>query len=204
MIKFKNENGITFANLVITIVILLILATVSINVGLSGISNSSDKQDLSILYMVQQAVLGQYSKASALEQADKKVSELTRVDQYFGTKISDISTIDISKITAAGVESPFASVAATYNTTVSSSNAKHEDFYYRLKTNDLKKLKITNPGEDEDVFTAEETTDTFIVNYKTGEVYNETKQITETGTVFYVKAKSIEKTKPEDLTSFTD
>lgn len=203
MINFKEEKGITFMVLVITIIVMLILAGVSINIGLSGVSNSSDKQDISILYMVQQAVLGQYSKAMSLGNTEKKASD-GETDQYFGEKIYDISEINVEKITLEGIDSPFSDITLEYNTNISKAEVENEEFYYRLKSADLKNLKITKPGTDGNTDITKETTDTFIVNYKTGEVYNETKQITTNKNLLFIKGQNIERVKPENTNSFVD
>lgn len=50
--------------------------------------------------------------------------------------------------------------------------------YYLLKKEDLEELGITN------------TEDQYIINYKTGEVINQTKQKTTKGKVLYINAKS--------------
>ncbi len=207
MINYRNENGITFIVLVMTVIVLLIIATVSINIGLDGIGNTIDKQDLSILYMVQQAALGKYSQASSLGNNGKVTLGSSGTTQYYGKKIEDLKTIEVDKLSEHQVNE----FKLNLNSEAYDENGKikeysaDEDYYYRLETEDLKKLKITKPGDVEDASTSTEiSTDTFIVNYKTGEVYNETKQITGAGSVLYIEGKSTEKNKEIDNTSFND
>lgn len=203
MIDYKNENGITFIVLVTTIVVLLIIAAVSVNLGLEGVDNTSDKQDMSTLHMVQQVVLEQYAMATSLNVAEKSDESLVS-KLYYGTKINNIDEINIEQLATAGIISPFPT-KEEYQNTLSSANVKNEDYYYRLKTDDLKKLKIVSPGDLEEEVTTEETIDTYIVNYRTGEVYNETKQLTKSNNkILYVKSKTVEKEKTEDNTSFVD
>ena len=198
MINYRNENGITFIILVMTVIVLLIIATVSINIVLDGIGNTIDKQDLSILYMVQQAALGNNGKVTLGSSG---------TTQYYGKKIEDLKTIEVDKLSEHQVNE----FKLNLNSEAYDENGKikeysaDEDYYYRLETEDLKKLKITKPGDVEDASTSTEiSTDTFIVNYKTGEVYNETKQITGAGSVLYIEGKSTEKNKEIDNTSFND
>ncbi len=203
MINYKNENGVTFIILVITIIVLLIIAGISVNLGLEGIDNTSDKQDLSTLYMVQQTVLEQYSLANSLNVSEKQDPSLVSAI-YYGEKITDIDNINVEKLTDAGVNSPFPT-KKEYKIIIEDPDATNEDYYYRLKTAELKKLKIISPGDTEDSDTTEETMDTYIVNYRTGEVYDETKQVTKTNNkILYVKSKTIDKTVEEDSTSFVD
>lgn len=204
MVNYKNEEGITFIVLVTTIVVLLIIAAISVNLGLEGVDNTSDKQDMSTLHMVQQAVLEQYAMANSLNVAEKTDESLVS-NLYYGTKIDDITKINIDLLTAASITSPFPSEDDYKNNVVNNPDAKNEDYYYRLKTADLKKLKIVSPGDLEENATTEETIDTYIVNYRTGEVYNETKQLTKSNEkILYVKSKTIDKNKTEDNTSFVD
>lgn len=203
MINYKNENGVTFIILVITIIVLLIIAGISVNLGLEGIDNTSDKQDLSTLYMVQQTVLEQYSLANSLNVSEKQDPSLVSAI-YYGEKITDIDNINVEKLADAGVNSPFPT-KKEYKIIIEDPDATNEDYYYRLKTAELKKLKIISPGDTEDSDTTEETMDTYIVNYRTGEVYDETKQVTKTNNkILYVKSKTIDKTINEDSTSFVD
>ena len=58
----KNENGITLVSLVITIIILLILATISINWGKTSLTQSEDNRLQAELEMVHHAVLETYTK----------------------------------------------------------------------------------------------------------------------------------------------
>lgn len=205
MINLRNEKGITFIVLATTIIVIFVIAGVSINLGLEGVDNSDDKQDLSMLYMVQEAVLGQYAMAQSLDIAEKEVGTVDVSKLYYGQKIVSINdiNIDANKFSEAGLTSPFPS-NDVYVASLAD-GVQNEDYYYRIKTADLKNLKLIRPGDSEEKVTTEETVDTFIVNYRTGEVFNETKQITKTNKkLLYIKGKTIEKTKTIDNTSFVD
>ncbi len=78
----------------------------------------------------------------------------------------------------------------------------YAESYYRLTPTDLEKLKIES---DDD------TKYTYIVNYSTGEVYNETKQKTSLGKTLYYAGKTgnqsptaTENEKGTDIESFTE
>lgn len=60
-----------------------------------------------------------------------------------------------------------------------------EDFYYRVGVQELQKLGIS---QDKNAVTY-----TYIVNYKTGEVYNETKQATSASELLYLPSTVYDK-----------
>ena len=63
-IQGKNEHAITLIALVITIVIMLILAGITINMGLQGVDEAKDNKLISELGMVNHALLERKTKAS--------------------------------------------------------------------------------------------------------------------------------------------
>ena len=119
----KRNNGITLVTLVITIIILLIIAGVTISVGSVSINLHKDKILSSELKEIQIVVMQQYQK------------HLTVKDEslLIGTKCAISGDI----------------------------NATDKE-YYLLNVEDLEKLGMENAK------------DTYIVNYKTGEVINKT------------------------------
>ena len=65
--------------------------------------------------------------------------------------------------------------------------------YFRLTPEELDRLNISN------------TTDTYVINYYTGEVYNETQELADDGSVLYLKLNnSVTTNKETDTTSFVD
>lgn len=68
----KNENGITLVSLVITIIILLILATISIDWGKTSLTQSEDNKLQAELEMVHHAVLETYTKHKTQAQVIKQ------------------------------------------------------------------------------------------------------------------------------------
>ena len=67
--------------------------------------------------------------------------------------------------------------ASEYVVNMSTASATYDDCYYRLDENVLKNLGITDSTEDD------KDLHTYIVNYKTGEVYDETMASSK----FYIK-----------------
>ena len=150
----KENKGITIIALVVTIVVLLILASVTINGVIQGVDESEENKLLSELSMVQHAVTQRYTKY-----------ELTKdKDILVGTRIQT-STLE--------------NVPNTINWKVTQfdeiNNPERE--YYRVNKSDLVKLGLS--GDDK-------TDSSYVVNYSTGEVYNETSKQTKSGKVLYL------------------
>lgn len=147
----RNNKGITIIVLVITIIVMLIIAGVTIATGITGTEEAKSNSLVTELNMVSHAVLERYTKAS-----------LTK-EQYPGTITAetDLNTmktaIESNGITLKGISTE----------------------YYTLTPDDgLKKLGIIN------------TADTYIVNYKTGEVFNLTQKTTKIGALLYISNTS--------------
>ena len=156
----KNEKGITLLALVITIVVLIILASIAVNVGKDGIKESKEDAMLSELGMVQNAILQRKTKV-----------DLTNED-YPGETIAE-ANINLEE-----------TIEEINNNRTSSeeeiSRKDHDDsHYYFLSTENggLEELGITNSEE------------AYIVNYETGEVINYTTKLTETGKPLYIYAR---------------
>lgn len=150
----KENKGITIVALVVTIVVLLILASVTINGVIQGVDESEENKLLSELSMVQHAVTQRYTKYELTKDRDVLV----------GTKIQT-STLE--------------NVPNTINWKVTQfdeiNNPERE--YYRVNKSDLVKLGLS--GDDK-------TDSSYVVNYSTGEVYNETSKQTKSGKVLYL------------------
>ena len=148
--EVKNQKGITLISLVITIIVLLIIAGISlqgVKVDKKETENNKLKTELD---MVQHAVLERYTKYSLTKDTDLLV----------GTKIDNIQ--EKSAEVDWKIKTPEAS--------------KPEEKYYELTPQELSALGLKNSE------------DTYIVNYKTGEVFNESKQKTSEGTLLYTYA----------------
>ena len=155
----KKEKGITLVSLVITIIVLLILAGVSITGGLQIAKNSGDTAILAELEMVQHAALERYTKAATVGNYDN----LPGTQKY----------IDISQIKN---EIPEISGEETLVKILDNTADSIDDYYY-LEKEDLAELNIDNAD------------DTYIINYKIGLVIDVTNQKTKEGEPVYIYAK---------------
>lgn len=62
MYKLINNKGVTIVSLTVIIIILLILASIGVNIGIKNIKSVQDSKLTAELQMVQHAILEQYSK----------------------------------------------------------------------------------------------------------------------------------------------
>ncbi len=157
----SNNKGITLIALVITIVVLLILASIGIGGAITGVDESTEQTQKSELKMVQHAVLQRYTKYSLANDTKMLV----------GKKIESVSEL-YSEVSWKNKEN--------YE------NLKDEEKYYELNSDNLKELGITNEK------------DTYIVNYKTGEVFNNTIKKTNSGYLLYIYSDENNITKDDD------
>lgn len=156
----KSQKGITLIALVITIIVLLILAGITINMGTQAIKDSKENAVLSELGMVQNAVLQRKTKA-----------DLTN-ETYPGEVITSTS-INLDQV----IQDINANKSAEEQKVEKKDN-NNGNYYLLTNTNNgLADLGIQN-SEDE-----------YIVNYETGEVINYTTKVTETGKPLYIYAR---------------
>ena len=146
----KNNKGITTMSLVITVIILVILAGIAIVGGnLSSIDRTKEAKEISELNMVQHAIL----------------------EKYTASKIIIDTTLPGTNQTIAETQSVIDQINEEAGTNIqlkvtSYKDADSTDNYKLLRTDDFELLGIDNID------------DTYIVNYKTGEVINNTKLVT--------------------------
>lgn len=157
----KNESGITLIALVVTIIVLLILAGVSIGANLNSggsIDKSKSNVALAELSQIQEVILEAYTKYLQ-----------TGNDGYLvGTK-QDYTNIDNK------VQEINTNISSNIKLQLTSDEANEDGkAYYEISKDDLEDLGIKDAE------------DTYIVNYSTGEVFNITKQKTEEGDVLYI------------------
>ena len=154
-----HEKGITLLALVITIIVLIILASTIVNISQNGIKQSKEDTMLSELGIVQNAILQRKTKA-----------DLTDED-YPGETIIEANinleeTIEeINNNRASGEEE------------ITKKDDDNSNYYFLSTENGgLEELGITNSE------------DAYIVNYETGEIINYTTKLTETGKPLYIYA----------------
>ena len=156
-INNKKEKGVTLISLVVTIVIIIILAGITLKIGSKDTKFSEDNAALTEIAMVQNAILQRKTKV-----------ELTG-ENYPGVIISQ-SVIDINSV----IEEINRKKSKDENNI--QLQDENLDNYYFLSTSNggLEELGITNSDSD------------YIVNYKTGEVINKTQKVTNKGKALYV------------------
>jgi len=148
--NIRKEKGITIVSLVVTIIVLLIIAGISIENSTTGINEAKENKQIAELTIIQHAILERYTSSIYTKQALPGTTvEKSEVEAI----IYEINETCGTDITLKGTE------------------------YKRLSEQDLEKLGI----EKEEY--------TYIVNYKTGEVINETVKATEEKQALYIYSK---------------
>ena len=181
----KDNSGITLISLVVTIIILGILTGITIFSVHDTITEVKDSKLSTELGVVRHAVTEQYGKAAALGQTGKLPDE-EQVSFWAGEKITDFYDIDLPDQSAVIENSD---VAEFYNTLVDYSCEYQEDFYYRLTPEILKQIGVSDAK------------DTYVVNYHTGEVYNETQKVNSLSELLYLPKSryDLEKTHSQEF-----
>lgn len=158
MQKIKNEKGVTLVALVITVIVTIMIASIGVNIGLDSINSTKDRNLQAELEIVGQAAITEYTKAVELGY----LNDTPYPSNFVGTVVS-ASALPI-RPSGEGWALPTATEdATTYKS------------YFRLTPDDLQKLDIANSEH------------TYIINYYTGEVFNETKQKASNGADLYIK-----------------
>ena len=183
MLKIRDEKGVTLTVLAVTIVVLMILVSVTVDLGVSSINSTKDRKLQAELEMVQQACISEYTKAKELGYLNTS-----------GTPANFIGDI-ISPTNLPSLTSGLAWTFTSYPT-------GFPDYkkYYELDKDDLTSMNILNSEH------------TYIVNYYTGEVYNKTKKVSSSNVSLYIKSvtthqstDSTDTTRTnEDTTSYTN
>lgn len=163
----KNNKGITLIALTITIIILIILASVGTYSGLQALRDSKEDAQIAAVGTVQQAIVENYTKY-----------KMTGNKEYLvGKKIEDYNEI-LNLIEEINNNSSQESIEpkiseSRYNLMQPLGNYEFL-YYYELDEDDFEKIGITQEKNK------------FIVNYSTGEVINKTLKNTKTGKPLYV------------------
>lgn len=165
----KNQKGITLIALVVTIIILLIIASVATYTGISSIQDSKNQSYISEVKMLQQVVVENYTKY--LTTKDEKYLRGEPIDY------SDMEELEYNMNSKSSKENITLKMM-DYGNVTSSANPV---YYYRLSENDLKEMEVSVVNED-----------SYIINYYTGEVFNETLLVTGDGVPLYVYATDVE------------
>lgn len=185
----KSEKGVTLTVLAITIILMFILVAIGVNVTNMNMGSVKDNRLKTELGMVRQAITEQYLMAKAVNQIKIPASN-PKVSFWLGERLQTASTIQLpakNNVVETEEINYFYDRIGNYNCEY------QEDYYYRLNPEELKEIGI------------KDSKDTYIVNYKTGEVYNETIQKYSQGELLYLSPiPNNEAEQTEDTTSFND
>ena len=155
----NKEKGITLLALVVTIIMLIILASTIVNIGQNEIKESEENAKLSELGIVQNAILQRKTKAD-LTGEDYPGETIIEADINLEETIEEMNNHR-----ASGEEE------------ITKKDDNNSNYYFLSTENGgLEELGITNSE------------DAYIVNYETGEVINYTTKLTETGKPLYIYA----------------
>ena len=165
----KNQKGITLIALVVTIIVILIIASVSIYTGTSAIQDSKDQANISEIKMLKQVILETYTK-------------------YMTTK--DVNIIKGEPIYYADVQEVVNDINNDSDEIVTLKMFNYDSiyfsseipiYYFILNQDDLKQMGVTTSNNN-----------IYIVNYYTGEVINKTVKVTDNGIPLYTYAVDVE------------
>lgn len=163
----NNNKGITLMALVITIIVLMILAGISIGsaTGMHGsVNQSKEAMIIAELSKIQQVVLENYIKYKQINQPRfLKGEKLTFAK----------AKAEFDKLGFSGDESL---KVASYDGINETDPAI---FYYKLNKMHLKEMGLQNINNENE----------YIVNYSSGEVFNITQKKTSSGDILYVYSK---------------
>lgn len=173
--NYKNNKGVTLIALIITIIVLIILSSIATTQGLKTMKAGKAETTIGEVLMVSQAVLEQYTKYVITDKDDylcgRKMTyaEVQEIVDEMNRKTQEKNNENNTDYKLVNLK------MQNYDSNLFTPN---EQYYYRLSENDLVILGIKN------------TAYTFIVNYKTGEVINETELNTTYGEALYTSGVS--------------
>ena len=174
--KMKRNKGITLIALAITVIVLIILASVGTYSGVSALRDSKERAQISEIGMVQQAVVENYTKYEMVKDMNENASNQYLIGEQMN--YSDVQDIvdEINGKKASTEEAVTLKVTTNYGN-VEGTTEKKPEYYYLLGLDDLEKIGISQAEGD-----------TYIVNYLTGEVINKELQVTRNGIPLYIYA----------------
>lgn len=111
-----NEKGVTLVALIISIIILLILAGVSITIGSFSIDNYKNKTLESEIRMVQTAVMSQYEKFIAIKDASLLVGEQCSESGDINATTKEYNLLEPEDLEKIGMENPKDTYIVNYKT----------------------------------------------------------------------------------------
>ena len=164
-----NENGVTLIALAVTIIVLVILASITISASIPSNKSAQSSVKYSEVQMIQHAILENYAK-----------KQITNNDDFVGIKLNTGGTSE-DKNSIEYLKKIIDNINSETDESISLKDKSADPTYYRLNQSDLKKIGVKSNEAD-----------TYIVNYRTGEVLNESKPVTDDEVVLYVWAKEVD------------
>ena len=165
--KKNLEKGITLIVLAITIVVLIIIASVGVNEGVKVFRGSKEKSRLSEVDMLQQVVAENYIKYVMTQQ---EIYIRGNAVEYNDVK----QIINQMNNKRAATEESVSLKASTYTLT----SKRLPEYYYELTEENLTDMGVSQVQS------------TYIVNYKTGEVIDKKDLVTYSGKPLYAYSVS--------------
>ena len=176
MLKMKNDNGVTLTALVVTIIVLMIILTISVDLGVSSINSTKDRKLQAELEMVQQACISEYTKAKQMGLLESADIATKQPANFIGKHIQVGSLPTLSTGWVLSTEP-----TVSYK------------WYFEVDPDKLEELDILDSEY------------TYIINYYTGEVYNVTKRESSEHVPLYIKSVTTHpEDSSGDTTSFVD
>lgn len=168
----KNNKGITLIALTITIIVIIIIASVGTYSGVQALKDAKEEAQIAEVGMIQQAILENYTKYKTTGNIKYLVG--TQIDYTIVEKVIN----DINR-KASEAEIMLKISKSDYESLDFSIDNNKQYAYYELDKEHLVALGIQQEEE------------TFIVNYSTGEVINKDLLVTRKGKPLYIYAKNI-------------
>lgn len=183
----KNKRGITLMSLMIVVIIIFILAGVGLNISFMAIKDVRNNKLSGELGILRQAIVERYSMAAAVNQL-KVEADAQQVSFWVGERLLQASLeVELPDVDNRNEDTEI------FINNLDKDTEYQEDYYYRLNPDQLDEIGVRNSDY------------TYIVNYKTGEVYNETKKVDSKNNLLYLPPiKNTEDEKEEDTASFND
>ena len=109
MMNFKNNKGITLIMLIVTIIIILITAGITIELSIDSVEQTTDSQDISEMLIIQHAIQERYleytqtNNASILVGTMNNPSANPNEDEYYEYKLNSKQNLEDLGVTGEGV-----------------------------------------------------------------------------------------------------
>ena len=194
----KSEKGVTMVTLIVTVIVTFILIGTGLSATYTGITNARNNKMMAELGIVSQAVTERYSMAVAVNKTNVSTGSQT-VEFWVGSPIEPSEIWNESGLTNDSSQYQNDAISQECLKAFEDYSQKEtieyqEDYYYLLTQESLSEIGINESDYN------------YIVNYKTGEVYNATKKMTSKLHLLYTQSTLLNNSneKTEDTETFND